>query len=220
MSNKTLHLTPELYQYLLQVSLHEHPVLAELRAETAKMNERNMQIAPEQGQFMALLIQLIGARKGIEIGVFTGYSATAVALAMPAEGKIIACDVSVEWTSIAKRYWQKAGIENKIELHLQPALKTVDELIAKGETNTFDYAFIDANKENYLNYYEKVLTLIRPNGVILIDNTLWNGAVCDKNIQDAETNAIRAVNERVFRDDRVNAVLLPIGDGLSLIRKK
>ncbi len=220
MSTKTINLTPKLYDYLLNVSLREHPVLQELRAMTAQLPAARMQISPEQGQFMALLIQLLDAKKTLDIGTFTGYSALVVALAMPNEGSVIACDVSREWTNKALTYWEKAGVANKIQLKIAPALETLQKLIENGESGTFDFVFIDADKKNYLNYYEHALTLLRPGGLIAIDNVLWDGRVADENNQEPETQAIRAVNESIKHDVRVTFSLLPIGDGLMLARKK
>ncbi len=178
-----------------------------------------MQISPEQGQFMALLVQLIGAKKTLEIGVFTGYSALVVAQALPEDGQVIACDVSEEYTAIALSYWQKANVARKIDLRISPALDTLDGLIAAGESGTFDFAFIDADKSNYDNYYERALQLIRPGGLIAVDNTLWYGRVADPDVQDNRTQRIRALNEKVQGDKRVNMSLVPIGDGLLLAVK-
>lgn len=220
MSHKTLNLNSQLYEYLLSVSLREADILKELRHETAKHPMGKMQISPEQGQFMALLIQLIGAKKTLEIGVFTGYSTTVVALALPENGKIVACDKDQEFTDIARKYWQKAGIEGKIDLKIAPALETLQQLIEKGEAETFDFAFIDADKSNYDSYYEKSLILVRKGGIIAIDNVLWSGKVADSTIQDNRTTKIRALNEKIYQDSRVNLSLLPIGDGLTLAMKK
>lgn len=220
MSHKTLNLNSQLYEYLLSVSLREADILKELRHETAKHPMGKMQISPEQGQFMALLIQLMGAKKTLEIGVFTGYSTTVVALALPENGKIVACDKDQEFTDIARKYWQKAGIEGKIDLKIAPALETLQQLIEKGEAETFDFAFIDADKSNYDSYYEKSLILVRKGGIIAIDNVLWSGKVADSTIQDNRTTKIRALNEKIYQDSRVNLSLLPIGDGLTLAMKK
>ena len=220
MTNKTLGLDPQLYNYLISVSLREPEILTQLREETATYPMSQMQIAPEQGQFMALLVQLIGAKKTLEIGVFTGYSSLVVALALPEDGKIIACDVNEEYTSVARRYWQKAGVEDKIELHIAPALETLDQLIATGASNSFDFAFIDADKSNYKNYYEKALHLVRPGGLIAIDNVLRSGRVADLQIQDSSTNNIRAFNQKLHQDQRITLSLVPIADGLTLALKK
>jgi len=214
MSSHTLNLTPAVYQYLLQLSLRETPVQQALRETTAKLPNAVMQISPEQGQFMGLLIQLMGAKKTLEIGVYTGYSALAVALALPLEGQIIACDVDEAWTDIAKTFWQKAGVENKIELHLAPAIETLDWLLAQpAQHQSFDFAFIDADKAHYSLYYEKSLKLLRKGGLIAIDNTLWDGDVAKPEINDASTQAIRALNEKILHDERVTLSLLPVGDG-------
>ena len=220
MSNKTLNLDSHIYEYLLSVSLREAEILQQLRAETAKLPMGRMQIAPEQGQFMALLVQLMGAKKALEIGVFTGYSSTAIALVLPADGKLIACDINEEYTDIARRYWQQAGIADKIDLHLAPATETLDRLIARGETETFDFVFIDADKSNYDRYYEKSLQLVRPGGLIAIDNVFWSGKVADSEIQDNRTRVMRALNQKIYQDTRVNLSLVPIGDGLTLAMKK
>ncbi|WP_425516587.1 class I SAM-dependent methyltransferase [Rickettsiella endosymbiont of Dermanyssus gallinae] len=220
MSSKTLNLTPSLYDYMLSVSLREPAILKSLREETAKLSSSVMQISPEQGQFMALLIGLMGAKKTLEIGVYTGYSSLAVALALPENGQIIACDLSTETSAIAKRFWVKAGVEQKIDLKLAPALQTLDQLIEQGASNTFDFAFIDADKCNYANYYERSLTLVRPGGLILIDNVLWSGRVADPKDHDKQTEAIRQLNTMIYHDQRVNMSLLPLGDGITLIQKR
>jgi predicted O-methyltransferase YrrM len=220
MSNKTIGIDRQLYEYLLSVSVREAGILTQLRQETARHPMARMQIAPEQGQFMALLVQLMGAKKTLEIGVFTGYSSLVVALALPPDGKLVACDVSEEYTAIARRYWQQAGVADKIDLNIGPALSTLDRLLAEGQAGTFDFAFIDADKSNYDNYYEKALELIRPGGAIAIDNVLWSGQVGDPQIQDNRTNAIRSLNEKLHRDERVFISLVPIADGLTLALKK
>jgi predicted O-methyltransferase YrrM len=219
MSKQTLGLEQSLYDYLLSVSLREPAILTQLRQETAQMPRSIMQISPEQGQFMALLIKLIGAKKTLEIGVFTGYSSLVVALALPADGKIVACDVSEEYTSVARRYWQQAGVADKIDLHIAPALETLDKLLTAGEAETFDFAFIDADKSNYDNYYERSLELIRPGGLIAIDNVLWSGKVADTEIQDNQTNKIRDLNRKLHEDSRITLSLVPIADGLTLAMK-
>lgn len=220
MSRQTLNLTPELYEYLLSISLKETETLQQLRQETANHRLARMQIAPEQGQFMALLIKLMGAKKILEIGVFTGYSSTVMALALPDDGKIIACDVSEEFTNIARNYWQQAKVAEKIELHLAPALETLDKLINQDESNTFDFVFIDADKSNYKNYYEKSLQLLRQGGLIVVDNVLWAGRVADSAVQDKQTKVIRDFNQKLAQDNRIDLSLVPIGDGLTLARKK
>jgi predicted O-methyltransferase YrrM len=220
MSNQTLTLDDRLYRYLVEHSVHEPKVLMALRHETAQHPMAQMQIAPEQGQFMALLVQLLGVTKALEVGVFTGYSALRVALALPAEGKLVACDVSEEYTAIARRYWEKAGVAHKIDLRIAPATETLDQLIQAGETNSFDFAFIDADKSSYPIYYEQVLQLVRPGGLIVIDNVLWSGQVADPSVTDSRTNTLRTLNEAIYNDDRVVASLVPIADGLTLAMKK
>jgi predicted O-methyltransferase YrrM len=220
MPKQTLGLDNQLYSYLLSVSLREPDILSQLREETATHPSAMMQISPEQGQFMALLVQLIGAKKTLEVGVFTGYSSLCVALGLPADGKIIACDVSEEYTSIARRYWQAAGVAEKIDLRIAPALETLDKLIADGETETFDFAFIDADKENYDGYYDRALQLIRPGGLIAVDNVLWGGKVADSQVQDSSTQAIREFNQKLHQDERVTLSLVPIADGLTLAMKR
>jgi len=219
-SSKTLNLSDRLYDYLLSTSLREPEILQQLRAETASHPAAIMQISPEQGQFMALLVQLLSAKKTLEVGVFTGYSSLSVALALPPDGKIVACDVSAEFTAIARRYWQAAGVADKIDLHLAPAINTLDQLLADGQAGTFDFAFIDADKGNYDLYYERALQLIRPGGLIVIDNVLWDGKVADSLVQDEDTQAIRALNEKMLHDQRIAFSLLPVGDGLTLALKK
>jgi len=219
MSPRSINLTEELYEYLLSVSVREDPILAKLREETAKLSWATMQIGPDQGRFMALLVQLIGARRTIELGTFTGYSSLSVALAMPVDSLTICCDVSKEWTDIAKRYWQEAGVAHKIELHLRPGLETLRKLIDSGQSNSFDFAFIDADKENYGGYYEHCLSLVKPGGLIAVDNVLWDGAVIDSNRNDPDTEAIRLFNSNIHADQRVDICMVPIGDGLTLLRK-
>lgn len=220
MSHQTLNLNSQLYEYLLSVSLREAEVLTKLRQETATHPMGRMQISPEQGQFMALLVTLIGAKKTLEIGVFTGYSSLAIALVLPNDGKLVACDTSEEYTNIARKYWQEAKIAHKIDLQIAPAIETLDKLIDNGEGETFDFAFIDADKSNYDLYYEKSLQLVRKGGIIAIDNVLWDGQVADFNIQDNRTKKIRELNIKIHQDSRVNLSLVPIGDGLTLAMKK
>jgi hypothetical protein len=219
MSHKFLKLDDELYEYLLSITLKENDLLTRLRQETAAHPLAEMQIAPEQGQFMALLLKLIGAKKILEIGVFTGYSSLVAALALPDEGKLIALDVSPEFTAIAKRYWRQAGVDHKIDLRIAPALESLDYLIAQGESGSFDFAFIDADKANYYNYYQKCLELVRTGGLILIDNILWSGQVIDQNIQDTRTKAIRLFNEKLHQDNRVFLSSIAISDGLTIALK-
>jgi len=220
MSTETMNLTPAVYRYLLNTSLRENKALKQLREETRKHPRAIMQISPEQGQFMALLIELIGAKKTLDIGTFTGYSALAVALALPSDGKVITCDVSEEWTNMGKRFWEMAGVADKIDLRIAPALETLQKLLDNGETDTFDFAFIDADKNNYSHYYEAALKLLRPGGLIAIDNVLWEGEVVNLDNQGKETNSIRAINELVHKDERVSISMLPLGDGLTLARKR
>ncbi|MCK6531666.1 MAG: class I SAM-dependent methyltransferase [Polyangiaceae bacterium] len=219
MSNRTITVDDRIHDYLLQM-VHEPAVLAELRAETRLMPLARMQIAPEQGQLMRLLVELASARLAVEVGVFTGYSALSVALALPEGGRLVACDVNQEWTTVARRYFERAGVADKIELHLRPALETLSELVARGQSGTFDFAFIDADKESYDAYYERCLELVRPGGLILVDNALWNGDVADPEKRDADTVAIRELNRKVAGDSRVSSSLVPIGDGLLLARKR
>jgi caffeoyl-CoA O-methyltransferase len=205
---------------VVTTSVREAPVLARLREETAKQPSATMQISPDQGQFMALLAELIGARHCLEIGTFTGYSTLAVALALPADGQIIACDINQDTTATARRYWAEAGVDHKIDLRLAPAMETLDGLMAAGAAGRFDFAFIDANKEDYDRYYEAVLNLIRPGGLIAIDNVLWGGSVADPEKQDEDTRAIRALNAKLKDDERISLSLVTIGDGLTLARKR
>jgi predicted O-methyltransferase YrrM len=219
MSNRSISLTDSLYEYLLSVSLREPPLLLQLREETAALPTRSMQIAPEQGQFMVLLLRLMGAKRCLEVGVYTGYSSLATALALPADGRIVACDISAEWTSIARRYWLAAGVAHKIDLRLAPAVETLDGLVAAGQASTYDVAFIDADKSGYLAYYERALLLLRTGGLIVVDNTLWSGRVADPEFADEDTVALRHFNECLHRDERVELSMVPVGDGLTLARK-
>ncbi|QZZ23186.1 class I SAM-dependent methyltransferase [Leptothermofonsia sichuanensis E412] len=219
MTTQTIGLNPDLYHYLLSVSLREPAVLNQLRQETARHPQARMQIAPEQGQLMALLVRLMGAKKTLEVGVFTGYSTLSVALALPPDGKVIACDVNQQDTAIARRYWQQAGVANKIELYLAPASETLDWLLASDQAGTFDFAFIDADKSNYDHYYERSLQLVRSGGLIAIDNVLWSGRVADPAVQDNRTNKIRAFNQKLHQDQRVIISQVSIGDGLTLALK-
>jgi predicted O-methyltransferase YrrM len=221
MSNQSIGLSNDLYQYLVANSVREPKILQQLRAETERHPLVNMQISPEQGQLMALLVQLIGAKKCLEVGVFTGYSSLIVALNLPDNGKLVACDVSEEFTSIASKYWQEAGVSDRIELKIAPALETLDRLLANGEAGTFDFAFIDADKNNYAAYYDRCFQLIRQNGLILVDNVLWYGRVADPAMDDdRRTKAIKQLNQQLYHDDRVQISLIPIGDGLTIARKK
>ena len=220
MSRRTIPLTDTLHEYLLSVSLRESAALRALRDETAADPSANMQIAPEQGQFMALLVKLTGARSILEIGTFTGYSALAMALALPPDGHIVACDVSAEWTAIGRRYWREAGVAERIELRLAPAIETLETLLADGGEDRFDFAFIDADKSGYHAYYEACLKLVRPGGLILLDNMLWSGAVADPAATDEDTMALKALNRKIRDDQRVTCSMVPIGDGVMMCRRR
>jgi caffeoyl-CoA O-methyltransferase len=220
MSSRTLALTDELYAYLLAQGVRESDAARRLREETARMPMARMQISPEQGALMQMLVRLLGARRTLEAGTFTGYSALVVAEALPADGRVVACDVSAEWTAIGRRYWAEAGVADRIDLRLKPAIETIDELLAGGAAGSFDFTFIDADKTNYDGYYERSLMLLRSGGLVAIDNTLWSGAVADAARKDEDTRAIRAINLKVRQDLRVDMVMLPVGDGLTLARKK
>jgi len=219
MSNKTLALDDRLYDYLLSVSLREPDILARLREETSNRADAEMQIAPEQGQFMALLLKLIGARRSLEVGTFTGYSALVCALALPEDGQLIALDINEDTTEIAQRYWAEAGVENKIELRLGPAEDSLRNLIDGGDQGSFDFMFIDADKTGYATYYEMGLQLLRPGGVLAFDNVLWAGRVADPGAGDNDTQALKALNVQLHADPRVDISMVPIGDGLTLARK-
>jgi len=219
MSTRTLLLDEEVHRYLLSCSSREHPALARLRVATAKLPEAEMQIGHDQGQLMALLVRLIGARRCIEVGTFTGYSALAVALALPADGLLVACDVNAHWTDVGRPFWREAGVESRIDLRLQPALTTLDELIAQGGRDTFDFAFVDADKGNYIGYYEKLLELVRPGGLIAVDNTLAVSGAPIVTQRTTSARALRAFNDHVREDKRVDLALLSIGEGLTLLRR-
>ena len=219
MSRRSLNVDDALYDYLVSRSVREHPALAGLRAATRALPNAGMQIGPEQGQFLALLVRLIGARRTIEVGVFTGYSALAVALALPEDGRLIAGDISDEYTRVGRPFWAEAGVAGKIDLRLGPALATLDARIAAGEAGQYDFAFIDADKSGYDAYYERCLVLLRPGGLIAIDNVLWGGSVA-RPAQDADTAALQALNAKIHADQRVDMAMLPIGDGVTLARKR
>ena len=219
MSSRTLNLNDTIYQYLLNHSLREHPAQIALREATRTHPYATMQISPEQGQFMALLIRLIGARRTIEIGVFTGYSTLSVALALPDDGSVLACDISDEYTRVGVPHWQAAGVAHKIDLQLAPALTTLDARLAAGEQGQYDFAFIDADKSSYDAYYERCLKLLRSGALIAIDNTLWSGKVA-VSAEDDDTRALQALNIKLHQDERVDMSMLPIGDGLTLVRKR
>jgi len=219
MSRRTIDLDDTLYQYLLDHSLREHPEQTALREAARKHPRGGMQISPEQGQFMSLLVKLTGAHRTIEVGTFTGYSALTVALALPADGKILACDISDEYTSVGKPYWQRAGVADRIELVIAPAMETLDARLSAGEASHYDFAFIDADKEGYDGYYERCLQLVRQGGLIAFDNTLWSGDVA-RPAEDDDTRALQALNDKLHRDERIDMAMLPIGDGLTLARRR
>lgn len=220
MTNKTIGLSDELAAYVVKVGTREPDVLARLREETAALPQHRMQISAEEGAFLAMLVELTGARRCIEIGTFTGYSSTAVALALPDDGKIVCCDVSEEWTSLARRYWDEAGVAGKTDLRIAPAAETLDGLLAAGEADSYDFAFVDADKAGYDGYYERLLRLVRPGGLIAFDNTLWGGAVLDEDAEDEDTRAIQALNSKLAGDERISLCLLPVADGVTLARRR
>ena len=220
MANKTMGISDDLAAYVVEVGTREPDVLARLREETAAIPQHNMQIAPEQGAFLALLVELIGARRCIEVGTFTGYSSTAVALALPEDGQIICCDVSEEWTSLARKYWAEAGVTGKVDLRIAPAAETLDQLLAGGQEASYDFAFVDADKAGYDAYYERLLRLVRPGGLIVFDNMLWGGDVLDTDPSDEDTKALQALNAKLAHDERITLCLLPVADGVTLARRR
>lgn len=220
MSKKSAFLSDALYEYLLENSVRESEILEELREETSALEYSEMQIAPEQGQFMQLIVRLLDARRTLEIGVFTGYSSLSVALAMPPEGSIVACDVSEEWTRLARRFWEKAGVEDKIDLRIGPALETLDALLDDGQHESFDFVFIDADKEEYDGYYERSLALVRSGGLIMLDNMFRGGRVADSSERQPSVQAIRDLNAKLHTDDRIHLSMLPLADGVTLALKK
>jgi len=220
MSRRTEKLTDELYEYLLSISLREPDLLRRLRDETGKLEDGRMQISPDQGQFMALLVELLGARNVLELGAFTGYSALVMALALPDDGRVLTCDINRERTEVAQKYWDESGLGHKINLHIGPASETLEMLLVNGQAEDFDFAFIDADKASLDLYYELCLKLVRPGGLIAVDNTLWHGKVIDPQVTDQDTEAIRAINAKLRVDQRVSLSVVPIGDGLALARKR
>ena len=220
MSNRTLSIDDRTYDYLCNVAVNEPELLTRLRDETAQLDYSVMQISPEQGQFMSLLIRLMGAKRAIEIGTFTGYSSICIASAMPQDGQLICCDTSPQWTAMAEKYWALAGLEDKITLYTQPAEKTLEMLLDEGAEKSFDFIFVDADKQNYIKYYEMALRLLRKGGMMAVDNTLWSGAVADPDNNEPGTRAIRRFNDMVKNDERVTKSLVTIGDGLTLILKE
>jgi predicted O-methyltransferase YrrM len=220
MSNISIGLTPELHAYIVRHGVREPEILQRLREETASLPQHDMQIAPEQGAFMALLAGLSGARRAIELGTFTGYSSLAVLLAMPPDATIVCCDISDEWTSVARRYWAEAGVADRVDLRLAPALETLDALLASGAAGTFDFAFIDASKADYPDYHERILQLLGRGGLAVYDNVLWAGDVLDESKTDPDSMGVRRLNERLATDERVTVSMIPVGDGLTLARKR
>lgn len=220
MANRTIGISDELAAYVVKVGTREPDVLARLREETSAIPQHGMQIAPEQGAFLAILVELTGARRCIEVGTFTGYSSTAVALALPDDGHLVCCDVSEEWTSLARKYWAEAGVAGKIDLRIAPAAETLDQLLADGEESTYDFAFVDADKSGYDRYYERLMRLVRPGGLIAFDNTLWSGRVLEQNSEDEDTRALQALNTKLADDERITLCLLPLADGVTLARRR
>ncbi|MGZ5417498.1 MAG: class I SAM-dependent methyltransferase [Nocardioides sp.] len=220
MANKTIGLSDELSAYVVRVGTREPDLLARLREETAALPQHRMQIAPEQGAFLALLVELTDARRCIEIGTFTGYSSTAVALALPEDGRLVCCDVSESWTAIARKFWDEAGVTDKIDLRIAPASETLDRLIEDGDADAYDFAFVDADKSGYDGYYERLLRLVRPGGLIVFDNTLWSGRVLDEDAEDEDTRALQELNSKLAGDERISLCLLPVADGVTLARRR
>lgn len=220
MANKTIGISDELAAYVVKVGTREPDILARLREETAAIPQHGMQIAPEEGAFLALMVELIGARRCIEVGTFTGYSSIAIALALPQDGQLVCCDVSEEWTSIAGKYWDEAGVADKIDLRIAPAAETLDRLLADGEEDGFDFAFIDADKAGYDGYYERLLRLVRRGGLIALDNTLWSGKVLNQDADDEDTRELQALNVKLADDERITLCLLPVADGVTLARRR
>jgi len=220
MSSSTIGLSNKLRKYMLNVSFRDDEILRQLREETLTLKEAQMQISPEQGAFLSILTKILNAKKTLDIGVFTGYSSLVVARELPDDGLVVACDTSTEWTSIAKKYWKLAGVDNKVDFHLAPAKETLEKLIEDGQASTYDFSFIDADKINYQSYYENSLVLVKPGGIIAVDNVLWSGQVIDQTDFEPATRAIRSFNEKLYQDNRVSISMVPIGDGLTLAYKK
>ncbi|HEV8545048.1 MAG TPA: class I SAM-dependent methyltransferase [Candidatus Limnocylindrales bacterium] len=220
MSNTSIGVPEDLNEYLVAHGVREPDILRRLREETAALPQHDMQIAPEQGAFMALLVEILDARRCIELGTFTGYSSLVVALAMPSDGRIVCCDVSEEWTSIARRYWAEAGVGDRVDLRLGPALETLDELLAGGAAGTFDFAFVDASKREYPDYHERIVRLLRQGGLVVYDNVLWAGDILDESKTDPDTLGVRRLNDRIAQDERVTISMIPVADGLTLARKR
>jgi len=220
MANRTMGISEDLAAYVVEVGTREPDVLVRLREETAAISQHGMQIAPEEGAFLAMLVELTGARRCIEVGTFTGYSSLVVALALPDDGSLVCCDVSEEWTAMARRAWADAGVADRIDLRIAPASDTLDALIADGGESTYDFAFVDADKSGYDGYYERLLRLVRPGGLIVFDNTLWSGRVLDEDPDDEDTRAIQALNRKLATDERISLCLLPLADGVTLARKR
>lgn len=219
MYKNQLGLTEQLHQYLIEHSQSEPALLSQLREETSKHPQARMQVSPEQGHLLALLVRLMNAKRALEVGVFTGYSSLAVSMALPNDGQLVACDISRSFTNMARRYWQQANVDHKVDLRIAPALETLDQLLHEG-TTPFDFAFIDADKGNYANYFDRAVKLVRTGGLIAIDNTLWSGRVADPNDQDKITRTLREFNHAIAQDERVDVLILPIGDGLTLAHKR
>lgn len=220
MTRTTLNMSDELYEYYRNHAYRENPILSKLREQTATMSMGNMQIAPEEGQFLSFFVQLIRAKKTLDIGVFTGYSSLVVAMALPQDGQVVGLDRNEEWTKIAKKYWELAGVSEKIQLKLGPAVDSLEALLKDGQANSFDFIFIDADKKSYGEYYELSLSLLRPGGVIAIDNVFLDGKVADPSNQDEATLVMRELNEKIISDERVDTTMVPIADGLTLVRKR
>lgn len=220
MTKTTIGLSDELAAYVHVHGTREPAVLGRLREETATLPQHRMQVPPEQGAFLALLVELMGARRCVEVGTFTGYSSTAVALALPPDGRLVCCDVSEEWTSIARRYWAEAGVADKVDLRIGPAVDTLDQLLDDGGEDSFDLGFVDADKVGYDAYYERLLRLVRPGGLIVFDNTLWGGDVLDEDSEDKDTRALQALNLKLADDERITLCLLPVADGVTLARRR